>query len=56
MLREVTLDGASWHDLPWKFEAGTPADAQGIGLAAAVTYWQERIPLQSIGGSRPLFY
>ena len=41
MLREVTLDGASWHDLPWKFEAGTPPIAQGIGLAAAVTYWQE---------------
>jgi cysteine desulfurase/selenocysteine lyase len=41
MIRDVTLDGASWNDLPWKFEAGTPPIAQGIGLAAAVTYLQE---------------
>jgi cysteine desulfurase/selenocysteine lyase len=41
MIREVTLDGASWNDLPWKFEAGTPPIAQGIGLAAAVRYLQE---------------
>lgn len=40
MIREVTLDGASWNDLPWKFEAGTPPIAQGIGLAAAVKYLQ----------------
>ena len=41
MIREVTLEGASWNDLPWKFEAGTPPIAQGIGLAAAVTYLQK---------------
>jgi cysteine desulfurase/selenocysteine lyase len=41
MIREVTLDGASWNDLPWKFEAGTPPIAQGIGLAAAVRYLQK---------------
>ena len=41
MIRDVTLDGASWNDLPWKFEAGTPPIAQGIGLAAAVTYLQK---------------
>ena len=29
MIREVTLDGASWNDLPWKFEVGTPPIAQG---------------------------
>jgi cysteine desulfurase/selenocysteine lyase len=40
MISEVTLEGASWNDLPWKFEAGTPPIAQGIGLAAAVTYLQ----------------
>ena len=40
MIREVTLEGASWNDLPWKFEAGTPPIAQGIGLAAAVAYLQ----------------
>jgi cysteine desulfurase/selenocysteine lyase len=40
MIREVTLEGATWNDLPWKFEAGTPPIAQGIGLAAAVAYLQ----------------
>jgi cysteine desulfurase/selenocysteine lyase len=40
MIRDVTFEGASWNDLPWKFEAGTPPIAQGIGLAAAVTYLQ----------------
>jgi cysteine desulfurase/selenocysteine lyase len=40
MIREVTFAGASWNDLPWKFEAGTPPIAQGIGLAAAVEYLQ----------------
>jgi cysteine desulfurase / selenocysteine lyase len=38
MISEVTFEGASWNDLPWKFEAGTPPIAQGIGLAAAVEY------------------
>jgi cysteine desulfurase / selenocysteine lyase len=41
MISEVTLEGSSWNDLPWKFEAGTPPIAQGIGLAAAVAYLQE---------------
>jgi cysteine desulfurase/selenocysteine lyase len=38
MISEVTFEGASWNDLPWKFEAGTPPIAPGIGLAAAVAY------------------
>jgi len=38
MIRRVTLEGATWNDLPWKFEAGTPAIAEAIGLAAAVDY------------------
>lgn len=40
MIREVTFEGASWNDLPWKFEAGTPPIAQGIGLGVAVDYLQ----------------
>jgi cysteine desulfurase/selenocysteine lyase len=40
MISEVTFEGASWNDLPWKFEAGTSAIVQGIGLAAAVEYLQ----------------
>ncbi len=38
MIREVHLDHSLWNQLPWKFEAGTPAIAQAIGLGAAVDY------------------
>ncbi|WP_224270517.1 bifunctional cysteine desulfurase/selenocysteine lyase SufS [Haloprofundus salinisoli] len=38
MIRRVSYDDASWEDLPWKFEAGTPVIAQGIGLHAAINY------------------
>ncbi len=40
MIRSVTLEGSTWNELPWKFEAGTPAIAEGIGLGAAVDYLQ----------------
>jgi cysteine desulfurase/selenocysteine lyase len=40
MMRRVTLAGSTWNDLPWKFEAGTPAIAEAIGLGAAVDYLQ----------------
>jgi len=38
MIERVTLEGASWAEVPWKFEAGTPPIAEGIGLAAAADY------------------
>ena len=38
MIRRVTLDGSTWNELPWKFEAGTPSIAEGIGLGTAVDY------------------
>jgi len=38
MIRRVTKDSAEWNDLPWKFEAGTPAIAEAIGLGVAVDY------------------
>jgi len=38
MIKRVKLHEASWNDLPWKFEAGTPSVAEGIGLGAAVDY------------------
>lgn len=38
MIREVTLEGSRWNTLPWKFEAGTPAIAEAIGLGASVDY------------------
>jgi cysteine desulfurase/selenocysteine lyase len=38
MIATVTEDHSTWNELPWKFEAGTPAIAEGIGLGAAVDY------------------
>ncbi|HCM68412.1 MAG TPA: cysteine desulfurase [Candidatus Kerfeldbacteria bacterium] len=38
MIKEVTKEGATWNDLPYKFEAGTPNVAGAIGLGAAVDY------------------
>ncbi|PWH14960.1 MAG: cysteine desulfurase [Ardenticatenia bacterium] len=38
MIRRVTWTGAEWNDLPHKFEAGTPAIAEAIGLGVAVDY------------------
>jgi cysteine desulfurase / selenocysteine lyase len=38
MIRKVSLRQSTWNDLPWKFEAGTPAIAEAIGLGVAVDY------------------
>jgi cysteine desulfurase/selenocysteine lyase len=38
MIKKVTFEDASWNDLPWKFEAGTPVICQGIALAEACDY------------------
>ncbi|MBM3925537.1 MAG: cysteine desulfurase [SAR202 cluster bacterium] len=43
MVREVTLESATWNDLPVRFEAGTPNFADTIALGTAVDY------LQSLG-------
>ncbi len=38
MIRRVRLSGSEWNELPWKFEAGTPSIAQGVGMGVAVDY------------------
>lgn len=38
MIDFVNLYDSTWKELPWKFEAGTPNIAGGIGLGAAVDY------------------
>jgi cysteine desulfurase/selenocysteine lyase len=38
MIRRVTWEKSEWNELPYKFEAGTPAIAEAIGLGAAVDY------------------
>ncbi|WP_299265572.1 aminotransferase class V-fold PLP-dependent enzyme [Halorientalis sp.] len=41
MIRKVTFDDATWNELPWKFEAGTPNICQGIALAEAIDYIED---------------
>jgi cysteine desulfurase/selenocysteine lyase len=41
MIIRVTLDGAEWNEVPYKFEAGTPAIVEAIGLGAAIDYLTE---------------
>jgi cysteine desulfurase / selenocysteine lyase len=38
MISNVTAEGSTWADLPWKFEAGTPPIAEAVGLGAAAGY------------------
>jgi cysteine desulfurase/selenocysteine lyase len=38
MIRKVTLEETTWNELPYKFEAGTPAIAEAYGLGVAVDY------------------
>jgi cysteine desulfurase/selenocysteine lyase len=41
MIKQVTTHGTTYNDLPWKFEAGTQAVAEVIGLGAAIDYLQD---------------
>ena len=38
MILNVTKEGYTVNELPWKFEAGTPPIAEAVGLGAAVDY------------------
>lgn len=38
MISDVWIDHATWNEIPYKFEAGTPPFAQAIGLGAAIDY------------------
>ncbi len=41
MIDFVYEQSATWKELPWKFEAGTPNMAGAIGLAAAIDYLED---------------
>jgi cysteine desulfurase / selenocysteine lyase len=41
MISRVEREHSTWNELPWKFEAGTSAIAEAIGLGAAVDYLAE---------------
>ncbi|GMA53770.1 hypothetical protein GCM10025857_51270 [Alicyclobacillus contaminans] len=47
MIDFVYLQESTWAELPWKFEAGTPNIAGGIGLGSAIGYLNE-ISLEEI--------
>lgn len=38
MIKSVTLEGATWNELPFKFEAGTPAFNEAVGFDEAIKY------------------
>jgi cysteine desulfurase/selenocysteine lyase len=46
MIKRVTFEETKYNDLPYKFEAGTPAIMPAVGLGAAVDY------LESVGMER----
>ncbi len=47
MIRKVTKDKTTWADPPARFEAGTPAITQAIGLAAALR-WLDLLGMDAI--------
>ncbi len=38
MIKRVTFEDATWNDVPWKFEGGTPNIADVIAFGAAIDY------------------
>jgi len=38
MIRSVSAERTTWNELPYKFEAGTPAIAEAVGFGAAIDY------------------
>jgi cysteine desulfurase/selenocysteine lyase len=47
MIRKVTKEGTTYADPPARFEAGTPAISQAIGLAAAIR-WVDTLGMETI--------
>ncbi len=47
MIQTVTLQEATWNELPWKFEAGTPNVAGAVGLEAALQVL-EKVGMEAI--------
>jgi cysteine desulfurase/selenocysteine lyase len=47
MIKVVSFETSTWNDLPWKFEAGTSAVAEAVGLGAAIDFI-ERVGIENI--------
>ncbi|MBI2357233.1 cysteine desulfurase [Candidatus Dojkabacteria bacterium] len=48
MVKSVEEDNILYNDLPWKFEAGTPAIEAGIGLGIALKWFEKSV--EELGG------
>jgi len=55
MISRVTLEATEWNEVPWKFEAGTPAIAEAMGLAAAIEYL-ERLGMADVRAHERLLF
>jgi cysteine desulfurase/selenocysteine lyase len=47
MIRKVTKEGTTYADVPARFEAGTPAIAQAIGMASALR-WLDGLGMEAV--------
>ena len=47
MIRKVTKEGTTYADVPARFEAGTPAIAQAIGMASALR-WLDGVGMEGV--------
>jgi cysteine desulfurase/selenocysteine lyase len=47
MIRKVTKDGTTYADPPARFEAGTPAIAQAVGMASALR-WLDALGMETV--------
>jgi cysteine desulfurase/selenocysteine lyase len=52
MIKEVHKENFSLNELPWRYEAGTPNIADGIGLASAIQWFVKTV--DDIGGYEKL--
>lgn len=48
MVSSVSIKDITYSDLPWRFEAGTPAIEAGIGLSKAIDWFESTI--EELGG------
>lgn len=47
MISSVDFERSTWHDLPWKFEAGTSPYVEATGLGAAVE-WLDGLGIEAV--------
>ena len=48
MIRKVTREGTTYADVPARFEAGTPAIAQAVGMAAAIKWLDTTLGMDAV--------